>query len=277
MTTMHVGAWARRAGFAAGVMMLYRFATLFVDASRGYRLAGRSRAFERDHAHCRARVLVVGDSLGVGTGASCAEDSIAGLLAKEFPHVAVVNRARNGAKAADALAQLVALGPERYDAVLLHVGGNDILRATPLPELEAHVAAVLHAAREVSDTVVFMSAPNVGLCPVFFPPFSWLLTMRTRQARDIFLRLSAAEGVTYIDLFHERREDVFSRDPARYFARDRLHPSSESYRAAYHAIRDGSRLHEALAPIAAVAAALDVCPALDDLPNEADPMGNTAS
>lgn len=247
MTTLQVGWWFRTAGVAAAAMMCYRMATLFVHANKGFRLVGRSRAFERELDPCRARVLVVGDSTGVGTGALRAEDSIAGLLAQEFPDVAVSNRARCGAKAADALQQLEAL-PEgrRFDAILVHVGGNDILRATPLDQLDKDITAALRAARARADTVIFMSAPNIGLCPVFFPPFSWLLTMRTRQARDIFMRVSAEQRVTYVDLFRERRDDVFSRDPRRYFADDRLHPTSESYRAAYDAIRHGSALHRVL-------------------------------
>lgn len=250
MTTLQMGTWARRAGMAAAVMACYRVAALFFHANQGYRLANRSRPFQRELAEHRARVLVVGDSTGVGTGALRPEDSIAGLLATEFPDVAITNRARNGAKAADAVAQLRGLpGGLRFHAVLVHVGGNDILRATPLPQLEADIAATLRAARERADTVIFMSAPNIGLCPVFFPPFSWLLTMRTRQARDLFVRISTAEGVTYIDLFRERGEDVFSRDPRRYFADDRLHPSTESYRAAYEAIRNGSELHRVLAAV----------------------------
>ncbi len=254
MTTLQMGMWARRAGMAAAVMACYRFAALFFHANKGYRLANRSRPFQRELPVHRARVLVVGDSTGVGTGALRPEDSIAGLLALEFPDVAITNRARNGAKAADALAQLQAL-PEgqTFHAVLVHVGGNDILRATPLPQLEADITATLRAARERAATVIFMSTPNIGLCPVFFPPFSWLLTMRTRQARDLFVRVSTDEGVTYIDLFRERGEDVFSRDPRRYFADDRLHPSTESYRAAYEAIRNGSELHRVLAAVGIMA------------------------
>ena len=250
MTLQAAGPWVRRAGVAASVMVFYRFVALFVHANRGYRLATRSRPFQRELPDCRARVLVVGDSTGVGTGALRAEESIAGLLASEFPDIAITNRARNGAKAADALHQLEALDPgRRFEAILVHVGGNDILRTTPLPQLEADITATLRAARARSDTVIFMSTPNVGLCPVFFPPFSWLLTMRSRQCRDIFLRVSAELGVTYIDLFRERRDDIFSRNPRRYFADDRLHPSSESYRAAYDAIRHGSALHAVLGAI----------------------------
>ncbi len=247
MTTLQMAPWFRRAGLAAGAMVFYRFASLFVYANRGYRLARRSRPFQRELSGCRARVLVVGDSTGVGTGALRAEDSIAGLLAREYPDVAVSNRARNGAKAADALQQLESLPAGlRFDVVFVHVGGNDILRATPLPQLEADITATLRAARALAATVIFMSAPNLGLCPVFFPPFSWLLTMRSRHARDIFGRIAAEEGVSYIDLFRERSDDVFSREPARYFADDRLHPTTESYRAAYDAICNGSQLHDVL-------------------------------
>lgn len=247
MTAAQFRPWFWRAGAAAGLsagmMMMYRLGALFVHAHHGYRIAGRSQAFQRLLPDSRRRVLVVGDSTGVGTGAACAQDSIAGLLAREFPDVAVTNRAKNGAKAADTVHQLASLPPDRFDVVFVHVGGNDILRTTPMPQLEQDITAVLRAARERSDTVIFMSCPNVGLCPVFFPPFSWLLTMRTRAARDLFVRVSREFGVHYVDLFREKNDDVFSRDPRKYFAEDRLHPSSESYRAAYDAICRETPLH----------------------------------
>ena len=254
MTTTDMGPWFRRAGFAAGMMMFCRFATLFFHANKGYRLANRSKPFNRDLASSRARVLVVGDSIGVGTGAQCAEESIAGLLGREFPDVAVINRARNGAKCADTLRQLRDIPEdERFEVVLVHVGGNDVLRATPLPEIERDITDVLREAHRRTQHVIFLAPPNVGLCPVFFPPFSWLLTMRSRRARDIFVRIAAQEDVTCIDLFRERREDMFSRNPRLYFADDRLHPTSASYRAAYHAICEGSRLRNVLHDLAAAA------------------------
>ena len=247
MTTIELGPWFRRAGFAAGVMMFCRFATLFFHANKGFHLANRSRPFHRDLANSRARVLVVGDSIGVGTGAQCAEESIAGLLGREFPDVAVINRARNGAKCCDTLRQLQDIPDDRrFDIVLVHVGGNDVLRATPLPDIERDITEVLREARRRTEHVIFLAPPNVGLCPVFFPPFSWLLSMRSRRARDIFVRVAAQEDVTCIDLFRERGEDVFSRNPRLYFADDRLHPTSASYRAAYHAICSGSRLRDVL-------------------------------
>ncbi|MDQ6621680.1 MAG: SGNH/GDSL hydrolase family protein [Pseudomonadota bacterium] len=89
----------------------------------------------------------------------------------------------------------------------------------------------------------------MGLCPVFFPPFSWLLTMRSRRARAIFVRISAQEGVTCIDLFREKVDDILSRNPRRYYAGDRLHPTSESYHAAYHAICEGSQLRRVLSAV----------------------------
>jgi len=256
MTTIELGPWFRRAGLFAGAMMFWRFGALFFHANKGFHLANRSKPFERELADCRARVLVVGDSLAVGTGAHRAEESIAGLLGREFPDVAVINRARNGAKAADAVRQLRAL-PEhlRFDVVLVHVGGNDVLRATPLPQLEADLDEVFREARSRTGHVIFMTPPNVGLCPVFFPPFSWLLSMRSRHARDIFRRVSAEHGVACIDLFRERGEDVFSRNPRLYFADDRLHPTSESYRAAYHAICEGSQLRTILRAVEAEAEA----------------------
>ena len=97
----------------------------------GDELANAALAFECCAAESGPRVLILGDSIAVGCGAACPEDSIAGQISQEFPHVTIVNRARNGARTAETLAQLSADPHPAYDAILINVGGNDILKRTP--------------------------------------------------------------------------------------------------------------------------------------------------
>jgi hypothetical protein len=64
----------------------------------GDELAAGALAYQCKAADHGASVLVIGDSLALGTGAARPEDSIAGLLARQSPHASIVNRACNGAR-----------------------------------------------------------------------------------------------------------------------------------------------------------------------------------
>ena len=209
-------------------------------------LARVATVYERYLHNEAPRVLIIGDSVAVGCGASRPEESIAGLIAHEFPGVAIVNRARNGARTAEATAQLRADGEIRYDAILINVGGNDILRRTPLHTLPPQIDRLLREARQRSDCVICTTTPNIGLAPAFFAPFSWWLTRRSRQLRDLFAAAAKQHGAFYVNFFHPRSTDPFSRDWQRYFAADRLHPSAECYRYAYSTLRKSTPLVRAL-------------------------------
>lgn len=237
------------ASLAAAGWRWYRFAQM---KRIGDRLADAAIVFERPADGHAATVLVIGDSTGVGTGASRPEDSIAGQLAAQFPHAAIVNRARNGARTFDALLQLVDAGAARYDLVLIHVGGNDVLRRTPLRALGPQVDVLMARARRLSDHVVLTTTPNVGLVPAFLPPVSWWLTRRSREVCRLFEEAARRHGAHYVDFFHPKATDPFSRDPRRFFAEDGLHPSTDCYRYVYEALVERSPIATALAPRPAI-------------------------
>lgn len=230
---------------AAASWRWYRLARL---KRIGDRLANAAVVFERPAEGHAATVLVIGDSTGVGTGAARPEDSIAGQLAAQFPHTAIVNRARNGARTLDALLQIVDAGSARYDLVLIHVGGNDVLRRTPLRALGPQVDALVARACRLSGHVVITTTPNVGLVPAFLPPVSWWLTRRSREVCRLFADAARRHGAHYVDFFHSKATDPFSRDPHRFFAADRLHPSTDCYAYVYRDLVARSPIAAALAP-----------------------------
>ena len=213
----------------------------------GDRLADRAVAFECNAGESAPRVLVVGDSTGVGTGAERPQDSLAGQLSAQFPHVTIVNRARNGARTLDALMQLADESAGRYDVVFVHVGGNDVFRRTAMRALATQAEALMMRARRLSEHVIVTTTPNVGLLPAFFPPFSWWLSRRSRQVCAIFAAAAKRHGAHYVNFFHPRSTDPFSREWKRYFAEDRLHPSTDCYRYVYEALVAATPLARALA------------------------------
>ncbi|HZF80087.1 MAG TPA: GDSL-type esterase/lipase family protein [Rubrivivax sp.] len=226
---------------------LWQSAKLRPALQRGHRLAAASTAFTvkaRRRRERPARVLVVGDSTGVGVGASDPSESVPGLLARDHPDIDIINLCHNGDQVADVLPRLHRNGwhHQRFDAVLLHVGGNDVLKRLSLSALRRDVISLLHTLRQMSDCVVWLGPANIGLASPFLPPLSWWLSRRTRRFCRLFARCAREQDVDFVNFFSEPRDDVFSRERSTYFAADRFHPSSASYRYCYDKVRQRTRL-----------------------------------
>ena len=175
--------WPRHAATVVPLVLLaaalLRLASLHRAVARARALAALGQPFERRLARSALRVLV-GDSTGVGIGANRPEESIAGLLAEDFPAADIVNVSRSGARVADALMQARACRRSglRFDVALLHIGGNDVLRATPMKKLAEDCELLLAELGEVADRTVWLGPPNLGIAPLFPPPFSWVFAAR---------------------------------------------------------------------------------------------------
>jgi hypothetical protein len=103
-------------------------------------LTSASEVFEQHPSNATLRLLVVGDSTAVGTGASSPAGSVAGLLGSRYPKLWVDNGARDGAKFDEVPAQVAtANNAEGYDVVLICAGGNDVMRGTDIHALRAAV------------------------------------------------------------------------------------------------------------------------------------------
>lgn len=198
-------------------------------ARDGRALAAASAGFEARPHRARARVLVLGDSTGVGVGAEAPEASLGGLLAQHFPDVEVVNRAFNGARVAGvaALAERWGREPARFDLALVLVGGNDVLRHTPHRELAADARRLLKRLSRVARHTVWLGCARIGRSPAFLPPLSWWLDWRTTRTMRLLAREARAHGATFVD---------FAVRPAATplpFATDGVHPNAESYRRCF--------------------------------------------
>ena len=215
---------------------------------QGMKLADQSRAFEVKPADAHKKILVVGDSTGVGTGAADPVDSIAGRIARDYPSVEIINVSEDGAKAADVLSQLESVGINDFDLVLVQVGGNDILRFTVLDSLKNTISDVLHSAHQVAPDVIFMSTGNVGNAPAHFAPINWIYTKRTQKVRSVFQLVSREKGIEYVDLFQDRDQDPFVQEPEKYFAPDLLHPGSQGYALWYEELKAQTSLPDILVP-----------------------------
>jgi lysophospholipase L1-like esterase len=213
-------------------------------------MARASEPLQRSVMQPRARLLIVGDSTAVGTGASSPQSSLAGLLARAFPDLHIDNRARDGATFADVERQLD--GSDRYDIVLVQAGGNDVIRLRDLDAVNGDIDRVTRRARELADLVLLMPAGNVGNAPFFFRPVAWLMTSRARRLHASVREAAARHGAVYVNLFKERGDDPFAQR-AELNARDGLHPSDLGYRVWFDTLMTQSDLSRRLGATAALA------------------------
>lgn len=202
----------------------------------GNNLADQAAPYEQHPQNPTMRILVIGDSTAVGTGASTPEESTTGRLGQDYPKAKIVNLGVNGSKTHELPARLKKLRGQRFDLVVLHTGGNDIVRFTPYKKIEENLRTVLQHTKELSDTVVVLHGGNVGTAKIFPPGTRWLFTRRTEKVRDIFLRLTEEFGAHYVDLWRRGKDDPFFADPDIYYASDYFHPSSLGYQDWYEHI-----------------------------------------
>lgn len=206
------------------------------------KLARSSEPFNISPPMASARLLVVGDSTGVGTGASAPRYSVAGRIAADQPRLEVVNRAEDGARFADVIRQLESAPGARFDIVLIQAGGNDVIRFTGEDTLRAQIDDTLRLAGGKATTVIIMPSGNVGNAPFFFPPLSWTMTSRSRKLHQMVSASATATGAVYVNLFKEAAVDPFVREPQRLHATDGLHPSDDGYALWYEELRTQSAL-----------------------------------
>jgi len=197
-------------------------------------LARRSEPFQATPTNPSHRLLIVGDSTAVGTGASSPGASVAGLIARDHTDWAITNRAADGAKFADVPGQLAEAG--RYDTVLILCGGNDVIRLTGMDKLRAEVSDAAERARVLAPRVILMPSGNVGNAPFFYAPASWWMTRRSQALHAIVREVAGATGSTYVNLYKDRADDPFAQDPERLHSADKLHPSDAGYALWYQTL-----------------------------------------
>ena len=189
-----------------------------------------------------ARILVAGDSTALDWGASTPDHGLVGRLAQDFPDAVVDRVARAGARLVDVARQLRRVEAslsrgERYDLVLVLAGGNDALRIGGGARLRRDSADVADAMTALSSHRIWLGPADVSLSPLFIAPFDRWLSRRMCAVVDAIRAASRARGVAFVDFFAPQADDVFSKDPKRYYALDLVHPADDAYAYCYDVVR----------------------------------------
>lgn len=205
-----------------------------IDADRIWR-----RALEGDPID----LLLLGDSLAAGLGATRRKDTLGSRLARKLARrmrrpVRLRTAAVVGAESGDLPAQLATLADEyAADVAVIVVGGNDVTHRVPLSASVAHLQETIAQLRSRGTEVVVGTCPDLRALRPVPQPLRSLAARWSRQLAAAQAIAVAREGATAVDL---RRSvgPVFLAQPEEMFSMDRFHPSALGYR----------RMAEALLP-----------------------------
>lgn len=178
------------------------------------------------------KVLFAGDSTMVGTGAESNRESTSGLYSLDFPASHLENHSQNGLKLKGLIKILESLQDKKFDLAIFQIGGNDIMYFTPLSTVNHDQQQVLQLAKKIAQKIIIFHSGDLGTARLFIWPFSWLMSKRTYQVRDIYLK-NQDERVTYIDVCQLN----LNKDLSHTYAIDNIHPNKEGYALWYQYIK----------------------------------------
>jgi len=181
-------------------------------------------------------MLVLGDSTSVGVGADTSLDTVAGQAATHINATSVENYAKSGAVTKDLSGQIANATEDRYGLILIQIGGNDIIRFKNARETAEELRAAIKAL-PLADTVVIISAGDVGgatLFPFFVRPFH---TRLNNEYHEAFAKVAEEEGVTYVNFGNAPATKTISARPDIYLSADGLHPSTAGYTLWFETIK----------------------------------------
>ncbi len=186
-------------------------------------------------------LLLVGDSIAAGLGATRRKDTLGGRLAKALAgHLGRPVRLRTaavvGAESSDLAAQLDGL-PRGYrpDVVVIIVGGNDVTHRVPVAAATAALRAAVDRIRGVGAAVVVGTCPDLGALRAVPQPLRGIGSRLSRQLAEAQAAQASQAGARVVSL---RRAvgPFFHIDPDGMFSLDRFHPSALGYRRTAEAL-----------------------------------------
>lgn len=185
----------------------------------------------------RGSIHIIGDSTGYGTGARHASASVAGRLGGEYPGYAVSNDSVNGRMIKGAQAAVSSL-QTHYSVMVLQIGANDLLAKRPVDLVVADMERLIAAAQLHADSVVVLTAGNIGAAPRFTGAEADYFQQVSREYTHAMETMVAADpAVAFVPLFDEPENDPFVAEPEKYMAFDGLHPTGEGYGVWYEKAR----------------------------------------
>lgn len=178
------------------------------------------------------RIVALGDSLAFGTGATHPENAFifrSYLRVRErHPGSRIDNLAIPGSTARDVLRlQVPRLAHEVADAVIVCVGGNDVVRRVDAASFAQTYVALVAGIRALQPHAALLccGVPDVGLSPLFTGIDDANINELSRADDRAVATTARRAGATFVDLFAA----TVAHQGNRFLSDDRFHPSDAGY------------------------------------------------
>jgi lysophospholipase L1-like esterase len=185
------------------------------------------------------RLVVLGDSIAHGTGATRPADTLGPRLARELEadghRVAVEVLAVPGATSAGLAAQVRRAVAAPPDLALVVIGANDLTRLVPPDAAAAALGAAVRELRAAGADVLVVPAPDLSAVAWVPPALRQVVASASAALRGRQEAAATAAGARVAEV--TATTAAFAAEPG-LFSADRLHPSSAGY----------ARIAAALAP-----------------------------
>lgn len=206
----------------------------------GGKLSKEALSFERITPKADKQVLFIGDSVAFGTGANDPGNSLAGLLAKDYPNVSIQNRAINGLKTGGLLDMSNEISKENnhYDLIIITIGGNDVIRMDNLVVSFANIIKITEKLSEISDHIAMYTTGNLGESNIFPNFIKPIFYFRSKNLRNKVASLASNNSkLTYVDLFEPKQIGLDNGAKENFEAEDKLHLNKVGYEFWYSQLR----------------------------------------
>ncbi|MGY1624719.1 SGNH/GDSL hydrolase family protein [Geodermatophilus sp. SYSU D00965] len=177
------------------------------------------------------RLVLLGDSLAHGSGASRVDDTLGPRLARTLEgagydvdlHVVAVP----GAVSRDLGAQVRRAVPLAPDLAVVVVGANDLARLVPAAQAAAALGAAVGELRAAGSDVLVVPAPDMSMVPFVPAAYRALVRTASEQLQREQAAAARAAGAVVAEV-SAAVAAAFSADVS-LFSADRFHPSSSGY------------------------------------------------
>jgi lysophospholipase L1-like esterase len=172
-------------------------------------------------------LLILGDSAAAGVGVATQAEALSGRLAAglgESFRVCWKLTARTGMRAMDAVAELEAARPERFDVAVTSIGVNDVTHGTGEASWIDRQGRMVELLQSKFQTrhIILSSVPPMHLFPALPQPLRWYLGERAKRFNRALEAFARSRGAC------EFAAPDFPMEPAT-MAADGFHPGARAY------------------------------------------------
>lgn len=177
----------------------------------------------------RLKLLILGDSLGTGVGASSFKTSVVGRVANSISKkyfVILTNASLNGSKIGDLLKRKVP--KEKQDLIVIFISTNNVLRFTDLKDFGANAIKVIEKYSKLTKKLILIGPANVGQAKILPLPLRLINLYRAPKYATILSKVSKKfKNVAYINSLKPPK--FLGKYKYKYYSSDKLHPNDEGH------------------------------------------------